>query len=126
MPDTPKMSPEALSKLLASLTPEQLATIRQKAVAAGLPAQGSKIQRLAGGALRLSITLPAEVAEPLLTWADAADEATDEKLHPFLEKIIVDSATAFVFQDWGGAERAAETPKPAGGVPTGTPAMAPK
>lgn len=116
-----KLTPSDISKLLENLSPEQLAAIRGKALAAGLPGADDKVQRTANGALKLQITLPPEVAEPLITWAEAADEA-GEKLHQFLEKIIVDSTTAFVFQDWGGAERTTDAPKPAGGVPAGVPA----
>ena len=90
----PNLSAEEITSVLAALTPEKLALIRNSAVAAGLPlASAQSCRKLPDGRMEITVTLPAEVTEPLQVWADAAAEP----LHAFVEKIIVDATTSYVF-----------------------------
>ena len=88
------LSPDEITAALANLTPEKLALIRTKAAASGLSlASAQSCRKLTDGRIEITVTLPAEIVEPLEVWAEAAAEP----LHPFIEKIIVDATTSYVF-----------------------------
>ena len=93
-PTKPTLSADEIASALANLPPDKLAQIRAKAVAAGLQiASPAGCRKLADGRMEITVTLPAEVTEPLEVWAESAAEP----LHGFVEKIIVDATTSYVF-----------------------------
>lgn len=125
--DGKKSSPD-LDSVLASLTPEQLTMIRQRALAAGIGAATTdKLQRLQGGRMRIVLELPPEVTEPLYTWADAAQAKTAEEQYEFFVPMILNWITSGIYADYGGGEQpVAAAAVPASGIPAGTPATAAK
>lgn len=91
--------PQRADKANPSLTPEQIARIRAAAVSAGIPLDQGPCQLLADGGIKITITLPSEIAIPLKTWAETAQEP----LHEFIEKNVIQAVTGFVFSDFGAA-----------------------
>ena len=82
------------------LTPAQIEAIRKKAQEAGIALAQPDFQRLPNKGIKLTIELPAEVSEPLLTWAETAHE--DPKT--FIQAQIVSAITTFVFAGMGSPE----------------------
>lgn len=76
-----------------SLTPEQIESLRKQAIKAGIKLDQPTFQRLTGGGIKLMVEIPAELAVPLLTWAEAAGENE----HDFIEKQIVTAVSSYVF-----------------------------
>lgn len=119
-----KMTPEDVSKLLQALTPEQLGQIRAKALAAGLSAGSSKLARLSGSRMQITLILPPEVTEPLYTWSAAAQCTTPEQEYEFFEPMLINWITSGIYSDYGGEAPAAPVKVPASGIPAGEPAAA--
>lgn len=94
----PHAAPAAISAATAaalpqSLTPEQIAAIRQQAIKAGIKLDQPSFQRTPDGGLKIMLTLPQELAEPLATWAESAgDDPFD-----FIHRQLITAISSFVF-----------------------------
>lgn len=84
-----------------SFSPEQLEAIRQKAIEAGIQL-GSKetFKVLPNKGIKLEITLPPEVAVPLITWAEVAGDDP----HIYIEREVVNAVTALVYAGYGATD----------------------
>ena len=90
-------APPVPSNQGAKLTPAQIARIREKALEAGIALDQGPCQLLADGSIKITVLLPSEVAIPLKTWAETANEP----IHEFIEKNIIQAVTGYVFSDFG-------------------------
>ena len=85
-----------LAALVANLSPEQLARVRELAASKGI-AQSISPRKGPNGGIMLEIEVPAEVIEPFQTWSQEAGEPFAE----FVNKIAGMSLINYCFQDWG-------------------------
>ena len=93
-----------LADLLASLTPEQLAKIRLKAIGEGVvPAASLGGTKSADGSLTLSVTLDPMVTEQLELWAEADGCTLVEEA----QKRITESLQNYLYGDWSVNEQIA-------------------
>ena len=97
-PPAPPASAD-LADFVANLTQEQLAKVRALASAKGIstgPRKGKS------GGVVIEIELPAEVVEPLATWAEEAGDTFEA----FVNKIAADAITNYCFGDWSAVRPA--------------------
>ena len=93
-----------LDTILASLTPDQLLKIRQKAIGEGVvPAASLGGTKSADGSLTLSVTLDPMVTEQLELWAEADGCTLVEEA----QKRITESLQNYLYGDWSVNEQIA-------------------
>ncbi|HXN71583.1 MAG TPA: hypothetical protein VN861_03405 [Candidatus Acidoferrales bacterium] len=96
-----------LAALVANLSPEQLARVRQLANAHGI-ASNIGPRKLPNGNVVIEVEIPAEAVEPLSVWAEAAGEP----LAAFISKVAGDAIVNYTFGDWGAVATMATVPAP--------------
>src|SRR5579864_4760660 len=99
--DLSNLSPEQIQQALAKLTPEKLAAIRALAQTSGLTKESDNFQRLSDGSIRMILTIPADLAESLMTVV----EAVNEPAHHYIEQIALNGIQGF-FMGFGPDEEA--------------------
>ena len=97
-PPAPPASAD-LADFVANLTQEQLAKVRALASAKGISTGPRKGRN---GGVVIEIELPAEVVEPLATWAEEAGDTFEV----FVNKIAADAITNYCFGDWSAVRPA--------------------
>jgi hypothetical protein len=115
--DKPKNILESLSadqirSAMASLTPEKVAAIRLAAAQAGIK-DDDKFHRLPNGDLKMLVTIPNDLVEPLMTVTEAAGEPPFDYIHG----IILQGINAWFI---GGIEDEQPAAKPTTTIPVGT------
>lgn len=108
------LTPDQIRTALANLTPDKLSAIRQVAGQAGIK-EDSKFQRLPNGDLKMTVTIPQDLVEPLMTVTEAAGEPPFDYIHG----IILQGINAWFM---GGGEDEQPAVKPTTTIPLGTPA----
>lgn len=80
---------EALEKQVADAQKRPVAPSAEKERALDTPAPLAPLQRLKDGSVRLMVTVPADAAEPLLSWAEIAGEDPTTYIQKNVEEALL-------------------------------------
>lgn len=117
MANVKDIDPAKLAEAMKQMTPDKIVKLRLEAAKAGIPLENSGgFQRMPNGDIRVTVTIPGELAEPMSQWERYGE--TEEK---FYQTQIVEAVTAMIYGDWRIPEPA---PAPAA-APTAPAPVAP-
>lgn len=96
MANVKDIDPAKLAEAMKQMTPDKIVKLRLEAAKAGIPLENSGgFQRMPNGDIRVTVTIPGELAEPMSQWERYGE--TEEK---FYQTQIVEAVTAMIYGDW--------------------------